>query len=338
MVEGSEQFKKTGVTLILIALIVVSYFLLKPLLTSIILGAILGFMFLPLYKRLNKLIKSRDVSATLICLLFVVIVLVPLYFLTPMLLNQSINIFMEAQHVDFVTPFKKIFPALFVSPQFSNEIGSILSSFVNKLTSSIMGEFSKLILNLPIIALQLLVVFFVFYFVMRDHDELIEYIQSILPFPKETEQKLFKSSKDMTSSVLYGIIILGIIQGIIVGVGYFIFNVPNALFLTILTVMAGIFPIAGVAFVWIPVAIYLLIVNASLLSILGVCFFGIFAIILEHILKPLFISKRTNVHSAIIVIGMVGGIFLFGVLGVVIGPLILSYLLIILEIFKNKKT
>ena len=113
--EGGEQFKRTGVTLILIALIVIVYFLLKPLLTSIILGIILAFIFFPVYKRLTKLIKSKNVSAALICVLFVAVIVVPLWFLVPTLLNQSINIFIGAQNIDFVTPLKKIFPSLFVS-------------------------------------------------------------------------------------------------------------------------------------------------------------------------------------------------------------------------------
>ena len=205
------------------------------------------------------------------------------------------------------------------------------------MTSSIMGEISDLILNFPTIALQLVVVFFVFFFVMRDSEKIIEYLQSILPFPKETEQKLFKSSKDITFSVLYGVIIIGIIQGLVASAGYFVFGVKNALFLSILTIIAGILPIVGTAFVWIPVVIYLLISNANLLSILGVCFFGLFSGLIDDILRPVFISKRAKVHSVIVLVGMIGGTFLLGIIGVIIGPLILSYLIIILEIYKNKK-
>jgi predicted PurR-regulated permease PerM len=69
----------------------------------------------------------------------------------------------------------------------------------------------------------------------------------------------------------------------------------------------------------------------------GIIAFGIVGAIIENAIKPIFVSKRTNVHSAIILLGMIGGLFFIGILGVIIGPLILSYLLIVLEIYRDKR-
>jgi predicted PurR-regulated permease PerM len=333
----TDSYKKIAIPFILLILLILSYFLLKPILMAVFLGVILAIIFLPLYKKLLKLIKFKDVSAFIVCILLIIIIVVPLWFLTPVLVNQSIDIFMSSQNIDFVTPLKKIFPSLFATEQFSNEIGSILSSFTTKITSSIMGGLSNLILNFPIISLQLLVVFFVFFYVMRDEEKIIEYLQSILPFPKEIEQKLFKSSKEVTLSVLYGVIVLGIVQGLVVGVGFFLFSVPNALFLTIAAILAGILPIIGTTLVWGIVVIFMVINGSPLLPILGICFFGFLAYLIDHFFKPVFISRRTKLHSVIVLLGMVGGIIVFGFFGFVIGPLILSYLLIVLEIYKSKK-
>ena len=78
-----------------------------------------------------------------------------------------------------------------------------------------------------------------------------------MPFPKEVTDKLFKSSKGITVSVIYGQAVLGIFQGLLVGVALYLFGVPNALFLTIIACIAGIFPIIGTTIVWLPVAFYL---------------------------------------------------------------------------------
>jgi predicted PurR-regulated permease PerM len=333
----TDYFKKIGTSLVLLLLLVLSYILLKPILMAIFLGIILAIIFLPVYKKILKIIKSKNASAFIICILLIIIIVVPLWFLLPTLINQSISIFMSSQNIDFVTPLKTIFPSLFTSQQFSNEIGSILSSFTTKLTSSIMGGLGNIILNFPIIALELLVVFFVFFYVMRDEDKIIEYLQGILPFPKETEQRLFKSSKEITLSVLYGVIVLGIVQGLVVGVGFFLFGVKNALFLTILAAVAGILPLLGTTVVWVVVVIFMVINGSPLLPILGICFFGFLAYLIDHFFKPVFISRRTQFHSVIILLGMVGGIIVFGFFGFIIGPLILSYLLIVLEIYRTKK-
>ena len=78
-------------------------------------------------------------------------------------------------------------------------------------------------------------------------------------------------------------------------------------------------------------------VKGTFVSATGVILFGILASFFENAIKPAFIAKRTNVHSAVILLGMFGGLFFLGILGVIIGPLILAYLLIILEIYRDKK-
>lgn len=304
---------------------------------SIITGIILASLFIPLYNRINNKIKSKNVSATMIIILLLILIVLPIWFLLPVLLDQSIKIYTATQQINFITPLKTIFPSIFRTEQFSNEIGGVISSFITKITNSAINMISRVILNFPTLFLQLLVALFTFFFVVRDHDKVLSYIQSLLPFSKEVETKLFKSTKDITFSVLYGQVVIGILQGIFGGISFFLFGVNNALFLTILACAAGIFPIIGTSVVWIPVAIFLMI-DGAIVPALGVVAFGLVAAFFENTIKPAFISKRTNVHSAVILVGMVGGLFMFGILGFIIGPLILAYLLIVLEIFRDKRT
>jgi predicted PurR-regulated permease PerM len=97
----------------------------------------------------------------------------------------------------------------------------------------------------------------------------------------------------------------------------------------------GILPILGTPLVWVPVAIYMFIAGNNVAG-WGVVVFGIISSTIDNILRPIFVSKMTKVHSGIVLISMVGGIFLFGILGIVIGPLIVAYLLIILELYRKK--
>ncbi len=331
-----NYIKRITTGVILLALLVLSYFVIKPFILSVLFGIFLAFIFTPAYKKLLKYIKYKNLSTSIICILLAAIIIVPLWFLTPMLLTQSINLFRGSLQIDFITPLSNAFPTLFSYETFSTEIASVIHSFITKVTNSMMNMFSNLILDFPTLFLHFLVLVFTFFFVLRDGDKLVSYIQSLLPFPKEVEAKLFKSSKDITFSVLYGQVVLGILQGLIVGLAFFIFGVPNALLFMLLACLAGIFPIIGTLIIWLPVAVYMMVTN-GLFQALGIVVFGIFSTILENIIKPIFISKRTSLHSAIILIGMVGGIFVFGILGVILGPLILAYLLIVLEIYRDKR-
>jgi predicted PurR-regulated permease PerM len=330
-------FRKFGTSAIFLALVILVFFLLKPFLIAILLGLILALVLYPIFSWIVKKISHKGWASFIVCILLAGIIFIPLWFLLPVLVKQSIQIFMASQQLDLVTPFKNLFPSLFAYEQIGSEMSSIIYSFVTNLTNSAMNILSDVILNFAKITLQILVVLFVFFFALKDGKKLVRYLQSILPFEKEVEKKLFKSSKEITYSVLYGQVLLGVLQGIIVGIGFFAFGVSNALFLTIIATFAGIFPIIGTMIVWLPVVIYMMITGDSVGAIIGVFIFGVLSSLLENIIKPVFVSHRTNLHSALVLIGMIGGVFMFGILGIILGPLILAYLLIILEVYRNKK-
>jgi len=332
-----KAFKKTGSVVLFTLLVILAILVLKPVFISIIVGLILAFIFTPVYDLINKHIKSGNISAGVIVVLLLIIIILPVWFLTPIILNQSFSLFQATQQIDFVSPLQSVFPSLFASEQFSSDVGSVLSSFSSKVANSLVNSIAQIILDFPRIALQLMVVFFTFFFVLRDKELLIEYVKSILPFSKEVEKKLFEKSKIITSAVLYGQVVVGIIQGIAIGIGFFIFGVPNALLLTFLASLAGIFPIIGTVIVWLPVAIYLFIAG-NMVSAWGVVIFGLLSSNIDNFLRPIIVSKRAKVNTGILLVSTIGGIFFFGILGFILGPLIISYLLVLLEVYRGKPT
>jgi len=333
---GNEFFGKIITAVLLMVLIILSFFLIKPILLSIISAVILAFIFAPIYNRIFKITNSKNFSASLICLFLIIMIILPFWFFTPIIIKQSFKVYLFSQQIDFIAILKKISPSFFASEEFTKEVGSILYSFTNKVTNSTVNLFSKLLLNLPNLFLHFLIVFFTLFFTLKDKEKIILYIQSILPFSKDVEKKLFESSKGITISVIYGQVIVGIIQGIIAGAGFLIFGAPNALFLTFLALVAGIFPVIGTAIVWLPVGIYFFIAGNTFQA-WGIITFGIISSTIDNLIRPAIVSKRTMMHPALILIGMVGGLLLFGILGFILGPLILAYLFIILEIYRDKR-
>ena len=331
-----NYFKQIMTVIILSVLIIVIFFLLKPILLSIILGIILAFILLPVYNWIHGIIKSENITASILCIVLILLIFLPAWFLTPIILNQSIKVYLASQQMDFVTPLKTFFPDLFASEEFSAEIGSTIHSFVTNTANYLVNSFAQLILKFPTLLLHSFIVFATFFFVIRDKDYILEYIQSILPFPKEVERKLFESSAGITKSVIYGQVIIGIIQGLIIGIGFFIFGIPNALLLTLFASLGGILPIVGTAIIWFPVLIYLFLAGNTVPAV-GITIFGILSSSIDNILRPAFVSQRTNMHPLLILIGMIGGFFFFGILGFILGPLAIAYIIIILEVYRFKK-
>lgn len=331
-----DAFFKKGLTIVIVlGLAVLAFLMLKPILLAIIFGILLAFIFSPLYNKIVKLIKAPRISALLICILLIWLIVLPIWFLLPIIIDQSIKLYMASQQLDFVTPLKKIFPTLFASNDLVAQIGPMIHSFVTNTTNSIMNGFANLLLQFPTIMLQTAVVFFMLFFILKDKERIVSYIQSLLPFSSDIQKRMFKLSKDITSSVLVGQIVLGMLQGAILGAGLFIFKVPSALLLTLFGIIAGILPIVGPALVWVPVAIYLFMADNTFSGV-GIIIFGLISSFSDSLIRPFFVSRKAELNPAVALIGMIGGFLMFGVLGFIIGPLILAYLIIILDVYRKK--
>ena len=136
--------------------------------------------------------------------------------------------------------------------------------------------------------------------------------------------------------MIVGQIVVGILQGIISGIGYFVFGVPNALLLTVITTLVGVIPVIGPWLVWIPVDIYLFASGQSGAG-LGLLIYGSILINwIDTLIRPLIVSKKTKINPGVIITGMIGGLLVFGVLGLIIGPLVLSYVLLLMELYRKK--
>ncbi len=325
------------ITIVLIAgLFILALMIIRPVLISIFFGILLAYIFYPLYRWLVSKLKRERLSAFIICAgVFVVIVAIA-GLLIGSLLSQALDIYLAFKEIDLLNIAKEVLPDFLASSELSTSIVNSLNTFISVKLSTFLTEIPNLILDLPVMMLQLFVVLFIFFFSLKDGKKAIGYLSSLSPLKKETEEKFFQQFRDVTRSVLLGQIVIGIMQGVISGIGYFIFGVPNATLLTILTVFVGVIPIIGPWLVWVPVDIYLFGTGKTLAG-LGLLIYGLVIISwLDAVIRPLIVSRRTQINSAIVIIGMIGGLFAFGIFGLIIGPLILAYILLVFEIYRKK--
>jgi predicted PurR-regulated permease PerM len=131
---------------------------------------------------------------------------------------------------------------------------------------------------------------------------------------------------------------VGFVQGIVAGIGYFMFGVPNAIILTIVTIMVSILPVIGPSLIWVPTVIYLFIKGNNVAGI-ELLIYGLFLINwIQALLTPRIMSRTAEMNPAIALIGIIGGLYAFGILGLILGPLILAYFILLIEIYRDKKS
>ncbi|MEK6871673.1 MAG: AI-2E family transporter [Nanoarchaeota archaeon] len=330
-----EVFKQIINYVLVVGLFIIAFLVIRPIIFSMIYGILLAYLFYPVYRWTKSKLKNETLSALLVCIgiLLIVVVIVVVIFWS--LLNQGIDFYLTLQKLNIGELIAKALPEFVVTSGLSSTIiGSINSSF-SQLIAGFVTTLSKVIFNLPDITVQFFVLAFMFFFGLRDGEAAFEYFRSLSPVKKETQNKFFKHFEDITKSVLIGQVVIGIIQGLVAGVGYFIFGVPNALLLTVLTVVIGILPIIGPWLVWIPVDVYLFVIGRDGAG-LGLLIYGLFLINwVEVILRPIIVSRRAQINEVVVFIGMMGGIYFFGVIGLIIGPLILAYVLLVLELYQK---
>jgi predicted PurR-regulated permease PerM len=332
-----KSFNKIASMVLLAVLAILTFFILRPILISTIFALILSFIFYPIYKKFLLWTKNKNLSALIICLILLAIIIIPLLFFVPLLVKQTFEVYLYMQGEDVLVPLHNLISNFFPSSDISNDLIIAVNSFTSKLASSFLSKFTEILLNSPIILLNLVLILFVFFFGLRDGDKFVNYIQTVSPLSKEAEKKIFKQFKDITHSVIFGQIVVGIAQGIITAIALFIFKVPNALVLTLIATFVGVLPIIGPWLVWVPVDIYLFLTGRTAAGF-GMLVYGLLIITwVDTLVRPLIVSKKTKMNSAIVLVSMLGGLFVFGVLGLILGPLIISYLILLLESYKNKR-
>jgi predicted PurR-regulated permease PerM len=332
---NKDSFKDLINYILIIGLFVLAGIILYPISYSIIWGILFAYICYPVHKWISKKIKSNFLSALFVCIGFFLIIITMGGLILGAVFRQGVNFFLFMQKTDFVELIKQILPNFISSSPISENIISSINSYITNFIAIYINYFTQILSSLPSLIIKLAVVIFTFFFALKDGKEALEYLKTLSPFKKETEEKFFNKLKDVTSSVLIGQIIVGIIQGLMAGIGYYVFGVSNIALLTIATCITAIIPIFGAWLIWVPVDIYLFS-TGNTTSAFGLLIYGLFFVsLIDNVLRSIIVSRRTKINTGIVTIGMLGGLFVFGVLGLLIGPLILAYVLLVTELYRK---
>jgi predicted PurR-regulated permease PerM len=330
-----KDVRRFMVVFLVLALGVFTFLLVKPIFISIVAGLILAYLFSPVYNFILRFIKEKSTTAAIVSVIALLVIFIPLWFIVPVMINQTFQIFTSAQNFNVQGFIQSVFPS--ASDQFIIQTTTSIKSAISKTSSSVLNSLvEQSFNNLSSILLHLFLIGLVFFFALRDGDKLGNFMNSISPLNKSQEKIMVNHFREITDSIIYGNIIVGVIQGIFAGIGFLIFDVPNALVLTIVAIIFGIIPVLGPIIVWAPVSLFFFTSGNVTSGVLFILYNLVLVSGFENILRPYIVSRRSNVPTIIIFIGMIGGTLLFGVMGLILGPLILAYFLEILKMYKER--
>lgn len=333
----NRDLKKYSILGIIVILTILSILIIKPLLTPIVLGLFLAYIFYPFYKKIEKRFKSKYLAASIIVAIAMLIFLIPIILIFPSLATQIFNLYLSLKSLDIGTSIGNLLPNLASNKALYGEIIATISNFNSVISNWILNFFKSTILNLPTIIFGAMILIFTFFFALVESKSLGPYLSLLFPFGKEHEKLFLDRFKQITDSVIFGQFVVGFLQGIIAGIGYFIIGLPNAMLITVLTMIVGILPVLGPAMIWIPVDIFLFLTGQTDMGLM-LLIYGLFVLSpIDTIMRPIFVSKKAQMNSALVLISMIGGAYAFGAVGFLLGPLVISALILLIEVYKDKK-
>ncbi|HIJ60661.1 MAG TPA: AI-2E family transporter, partial [Nitrospirae bacterium] len=227
---------------------------------------------------------------------------------------------------------QKIFATLKISPK---ELEKKIIDGISTIGTTLITNITKSIGNILGLVVDFVIMTFAIFFILKDGPSFINTIQEYMPFTEDEKNRLGMQIRDIIVSTVYGGLIVAIAQGIITGITIAALGFKSPVLWGTATAVVSFVPLVGAAGVWVPAAIYLFFKGSIIKGIILVIV-GIFAIsMIDNILKPIFIGSRTKLPVVIIFFSVLGGLSVFGLIGLVAGPLVVALFFSIIQIFKD---
>lgn len=306
-------------------------FIFFPFLDAIVIAITLAVLFHPLYIYLKRFMPKFEGLASFFTVLFsIIIILTPLVFFGFQILKEAQGLYnnlTSSNTIPVISFFHEQLNKL--APWFNIDI----KQYVEQIISSLVGNLGLIVSKLSNIAMTLFLSLVAFYFLLKDSRKLKDSVIKISPLSEENTHKIISKLSSTTKGVIKGSLIVASVQGILVGFGFWIFGLDNPVLWGSVSIVASLIPVVGAGLVVVP-GIISLILSGSMLNSIG---FAIWCFLLvgvaDNFLRPYLIENNSNIHPLLVLFSVLGGLVIFGATGFLLGPLVLSFFLALIEIY-----
>jgi predicted PurR-regulated permease PerM len=326
-------FLSVVVLLVLGAAIVITWPFLRPFAFAVI----LAIVFYPLHDRMLHMTRQRHALAALCSTLLVILLFgVPAFIITTLAANEALSAAHyltrrsaeEGGYTLFLNNLAA--PLLRFAGRWVDlskfDIHAIISSNAQKASLGMVGFGAAVLGNLARFTIDALITFVILFFLFREGKDLAYRAGRLLPLSPDQVARLYRNISDTVIANVYGILTVGVAQGILTGVAMRIVGMPSSLLLGLAAGFASIIPVVGSALIWAPVAIYLL-VNGTMWKGVFLLLWGAIVISsVDNVLRPLVVSGRVELHPMVLLFFILGGVEAFGFIGLFLGPVVASVL------------
>lgn len=339
---------KVFLLVLLLFSLYLGFSLVEPFLHTMIFSTVLAVLFAPVFSWALQVCKGRRTLASVLTVAIIVFcLLIPMVFLLLALISQGVEslaalnqwvvktdveTLMSGEYHHYLTWIQKELPFLRL-----NEL-DIESSFVQyskEFAQAMLGVGTELVRNGARLLMHFLLMGFILFYFLRDGGQMVSYLRHVSPLRPHQEDYIIDSLKRVARGVLMGCLLVAILQGIAGGIGLSIAGIP-AFFWGGMMALASLIPVLGTGLVWVPAVGYLFLSGDWKMAIFLSLWCGVLVVGIDTILRPIFMREAARVSTFYIFLAILGGVYTFGMLGVFYGPLILSFVMVMLQIYTEE--
>ena len=315
-----------------------SFAVMSPYITPIFLAGVFTILFSPLHVRIKGWIGGRETLAALSTVVVVLfIVLIPLVFLVILMSQEVLSVYGALRQgnggvifIDRAANAIEQYVRTFV-PSF--ELHANIYVYLEAGLRWVGGNLNAFLSGILSFAVELILVLIGMFFFYRDGKKLHEFALKWSPLADNYDEGIIAKIQVAVDSVVKGALTTAIIQGALVGVGFFIFGIANPIFWGVIATVAAFVPVVGSAIITVPAGI-VLILSGNLWSGIGlICWALFFVGLIDNVTRPMLIHRGVDIHPFIIFLSVIGGLVYFGPVGFLAGPIVLAFFFALLDIY-----
>lgn len=285
-----------------------------------VLGAILiGFVLFPLQTRLETYV-SPTVAAFALVVLAVVGFIVP-FIIVAVAIAEDVAMMLQELDPEALQ-LTEIEGTIEDETGLSVDLTDQLAGSAEQIGTIVLEQTTAWFSALTHALIGLGLMLFVLYYLLKDGDRLMAWLREVTPLPADVQDDLYRELSEVMWAVLAGHVLIAIVQGVIAGLGLFATGIPNAAFWTFIMVILALIPLIGAPLVWIPACIYLFVIDKPILALALAVYSTIIVGVSDDYLRPIVVDRFARISPAVIILGVLGGIYAFGIMGLFFGPVI----------------
>ncbi len=339
---SQARFSKSFLILLAIAISIIFLLMIRRFLMAVLLAGIFSAMSQPLYKWLLRRFRGRAAPASVLTILIVLLVIViPLTGFLGIVASQAVNVTQSVgpwveQHISQPGQLDRLLSRVPYYEKLQDYQDLILTKLgelatntgtflVNSVTAATRGTVSFLI--------NLFIMLYAMFFFLIDGRTILNKILYYMPLGPKEENRMVEKFISVTRATIKGTLVIGLIQGTLAGLGFFVAGIGGAAFWGTIMAVLSIIPGVGAAIVWIPGVVFLFVAGKPATAIVLAVWCGVVVGTVDNILRPRLVGKDTKMSDLLILLSTLGGILFFGAVGFIIGPIVAALFVTVWEIY-----